>query len=109
VSILLADDEVISRMSARYLGRQGPTDVLAFSQVEGEGMPGSSLLGDVVVSLEAAQRQARRARWSTEEEACLLAVHGVLHLLGWRDQTEAERRKMMRRARYILRSVEGGS
>jgi probable rRNA maturation factor len=96
-------------MSGQYLGRQGPTDVLAFSQVEGEPAPGNGLLGDVVVSLEAAQRQARRAHWSTEEEACLLAVHGVLHLLGWRDDSEAERRKMMRRARYILRSFHGGS
>jgi probable rRNA maturation factor len=107
VSVLLADDEVMSRMNVRYLGREGPTDVLAFSQVQGQKVPGSKLLGDVVVSLEAAQRQARRTRCSTDEEVCLLAVHGVLHLLGWRDGTPAEQRKMMRRARQILRTVRG--
>lgn len=106
VSLLLTDDADIRRLNRTYRGRDEPTDVLAFSQREGEAGALSGLLGDVVISLETADRQAARLGHSLEREVGLLALHGLLHLLGWRDDTAAERARMRRRALRLLNSVE---
>jgi len=100
--IVLADEEMVSDLNRRYLGRDGLTDVMAFGQ---QGGP-APLLGDVVICLPQARRQARPARHSIDKEICLLAIHGILHLLGWDDQTPADRRKMMRRAHEIWRASQ---
>jgi len=93
---------MVCDLNRRYLGRDGTTDVIAFGQAGGP----APLLGDVVVCVSQAQRQARPARNPVEKEICLLAIHGILHLLGWDDQTPADRRKMMRRAHQIWRAAQ---
>jgi probable rRNA maturation factor len=91
------------------MGERGPTDVLSFplhewsvngdgsrlSDDDGIGPPGPLLLGDVVIDLDQALRQAADGDWSVAEELVLLAIHGTLHLVG-HDHAEMEEEERMR-------------
>jgi len=106
VGCLLVTDRRIRALNRRYRGEDFPTDVLAFPQGEGGGPPGHpGLLGDVVISVETAARQAARAGHSLEREAALLLIHGILHLLGHDHATAAERRRMWALQRRLLREA----
>lgn len=83
LSILLTDDEEIHRLNRTYRNRDRPTDVLSFSQREGEFPGPAVVLGDVVISIETAKRQAQERGHSLEGEILELLAHGVLHLLGY--------------------------
>ena len=76
--------KTIAQLNSDYRGIAAKTDVLSFSQLEGEAMPtvGGQLLGDIVISLPTAQAQAQEYGHSLAREVCYLAVHGLLHLLG---------------------------
>lgn len=105
VSIVLTDDAHIHELNRDYRGVDRPTDVLAFSQLEGREFPSDSALvtlGDVVISVETAARQAGEHGHSLQDELDLLTVHGILHLLGYDDQTEEEAEEMRRHERRIL-------
>ncbi len=84
VVVLLTDDREMTSLNTTYRGRRRTTDVLAFSQLEG---PGGSLhpqvLGDIVISVTTAKRQAKQRRASVLDEVTELLVHGLLHLLGY--------------------------
>ncbi len=97
--VTLADDATIRRLHGRYMGDRHATDVLAFD-LQGPGP--SRLLGEVVVSVDTARRQARRVRVPLTLELDLLVVHGVLHLVGYEDGSPAKARAMHERAREIL-------
>ncbi|MCS7234609.1 MAG: rRNA maturation RNase YbeY [Armatimonadota bacterium] len=99
VSVLLADDATVRSLNRTYRGEERTTDVLAFPQ-NGQG----GMLGDVVISVEQAARQARRARHSLAREVALLAIHGTLHLLGYEDHTPPGRRAMWAAQRRLLRA-----
>lgn len=105
VRILLCEDEVSAWFNQRYRGAVGPTDVLAFPQEPGPAEdPAATPLGDVVIAVPTARRQAEEYGWSVAEELALLALHGVLHLLGYRDEQEEERHQMQAaEARYFER------
>lgn len=93
LSILLTDDEEIHELNFKYRGIDRPTDVLSFSQMEGEELieEGDIVqLGDIVISVETAQRQADARGRSLADELELLTVHGVLHLLGYDDQNDED-------------------
>jgi rRNA maturation RNase YbeY len=92
-TIAIIDDEQMALLNFAYRGKNVPTDVLAFSQIEGEDLAseGDESLGDVIISLEVARRQARDGGWKLEEELLRLLVHGFLHLLG--HDHEAGKRK----------------
>jgi len=106
LSIALVDDAAIAALNARYRGRQRPTDVLAFSLLEGEHADRrGKLLGDVVIGLETAAAQARRAHRSLDAEIARLLIHGTLHLLGYDHQTDAEARAMRREERRLWRAL----
>jgi probable rRNA maturation factor len=66
---------------------------------------GVARLGDVVISRAQAERQARRRRWRTSDEIAFLAAHGVLHLLGFEDDTQAGHREMLALGRSALQSA----
>jgi probable rRNA maturation factor len=105
VSIVLTNDSNIHELNRKYRGVDRPTDVLAFSQLEDieilpEEVPVP--LGDIVISVETAVRQAKEHCHSLEEELDLLVVHGVLHLLGYNDETEEEAEEMRNHERKIL-------
>ena len=106
LSVVVTTDAEIHALNRRYAAEDKPTDVLAFSQEEGEefvSAPGELRhLGDVVISLETAERQASEAGHDLDAEMAHLLAHGVLHLLGY-DHTEAdEEREMRDRERAVL-------
>ncbi len=84
ISILLVDDERIKRINQQYLNRSGTTNVISFPFLEGEFWEiNPYLLGDVVISVETALRQAKERGRASEEEINFLLIHGILHLLGY--------------------------
>ena len=84
LSILLTDDKNIRELNKQYRNKNIPTDVLSFSQNEGEenGLE-HNLLGDIVISTSTAMRQSSEHNLSIDEEIVLLLIHGILHLLGF--------------------------
>ncbi len=96
--MLLTDDTQIAQLNKQYRDVDGPTDVLSFSQIEGDddfsGDEGDGLLGDVVISVETAKRQAESAGHPIDDEIDMLLVHGILHLLGY-DHAEPDEEKIM--------------
>lgn len=96
LTLLLADDAYLRELNRHYRGEDQPTDVLSFPA--GEPLPGSEALldylGDIAISVPFAQRQADAAGHDLEAEVQLLAVHGVLHLLG-HDHLEPEEKAAM--------------
>jgi probable rRNA maturation factor len=95
LSLVLTNDEQIHKLNATYRKKDRPTDVLAFAQREAarEGTAGA-LLGDVIVSVPTARRQAMEAKRDVLAEVTMLVAHGLLHLLGWDHDTDARDRKM---------------
>ena len=105
ISIVLVDDERMQELNREYRKADRPTDVLAFSQLEGEPAKAPEdrvALGDVVVSIDTAERQAAEQGHALENELDLLIIHGVLHLLGHDDETEADAAEMRRHEKRIL-------
>ncbi len=97
LSILLTGDDQIRKLNRIYRKKDRPTDVLAFAQREGElGERAGRLLGDVVVSVPTARRQAEAAGRDLGSEVTTLLAHGLLHLLGWDHDTAAKDRAMRR-------------
>ncbi len=84
LSILLVDDPQIEELNQIYLNRSGPTNVIAFPMREGPfGNLNPNLLGDVVISVDTALREADAGEVSAERRMIELLVHGILHLLGY--------------------------
>ncbi len=106
LSIALVGDDEMQTLNAAWRGRERPTDVLSFSMLEGEGAEHrGSLLGDVVIDIETAARQARQRRRGLDEELARLLIHGTLHLLGHDHEADAEARRMQREERRVWRAV----
>jgi probable rRNA maturation factor len=96
VSLRLVDDAAIRALNRDYRNKDRPTDVLAFAQREGPaGTLHAALLGDIVISIDTARRQARRGLYP---ELLHLASHGLCHLLGYDHRDDAEEREMNARA-----------
>ena len=106
LSVTLVDDETMAALNERYRGIAAPTDVLSFSLEEGPHADRrGALLGDVVISLETAARQARRGRRSLEDEVLRLLIHGALHLVGHDHVRADEAREMRAEERRIRRAI----
>ena len=127
VSLLFVDEPSIAALNEQFLGRKGPTDVLAFP-IEDEPLPGGrspdsggsgpgtdaeveplTLLGDVVICPAVAARNAADHGVTVDDELALLVVHGLLHLLGMDHETDRDAEAMERLERELLaRHHEGG-
>lgn len=111
LSIALVDDETIRCLNDTWRGRDEATDVLSFSLLDGAAAEHRGrLLGDVVISLETAARQARARRRSLDEEVTRLLTHGVLHLLGHDHEQDDDARRMAAEERRLWRALreDGG-
>ena len=109
VELTLCGDAEMERLNFDHMGERGPTDVLSFplhewyvddgrshlTDDDGVSPPGAMVLGDVVIDVDQAVRQAAEGSWSVAEELVLLAIHGTLHLLG-HDHAELEEETAMR-------------
>jgi probable rRNA maturation factor len=104
LSILLCDDAVIRALNRRHRGLDRATDVLAFAMAEGHPSPKAapSLLGDVVISVPTATRQANAAGRDPLAEVTVLLAHGLLHLLGLDHRTRLQERRMLARTDLLV-------
>jgi len=118
-SVLYVADEEMREINRMYAGKDRPTDVLSFAMREGESLalppeeesPGE-LLGDLVVSLETAQRQAVKQGHSLRREVAILLIHGTLHLLGYDHHTapgkagQADTARMRQAEKHCIVNLE---
>jgi probable rRNA maturation factor len=105
VTVLLVGERAMRGLNRRWRGKDRPTDVLSFSQREGEGGDlHPDLLGDIVICVPTAKRQAREAGHCLAAELDRLAVHGLLHLAGYEHEDDpVSARAMRRREDAIIR------
>ena len=97
IDVSVVDDAEMHALNLEHRGKDKPTDVLSFALFEGEVMmfPGEDLaLGDLVISIQTAARQAQELGHDLRAELAFLAIHGVLHLLGYDHTRDADRRVM---------------
>jgi len=107
LSIQLVGDREIKSLNRQYRGINRITDVLAFPQREGRFKKvNPELLGDIVISLPRAKIQAKRLGHSFKKEVAILIIHGVLHLLGFTDDSDKKRKEMFRRQKQLMNWLE---
>jgi probable rRNA maturation factor len=105
LSILITNDAGIREINRDWLDKDRPTNVISFAMQEGEGTGvQADLLGDVVISIETAARDAAEAAVPVEHELYFLLLHGILHLLGYDHErgTAAEARRMEAREQELF-------
>ena len=123
LGLVITNQERVQQLNRSYLGKNAPTDVLAFSMLpeplttsefEADSSPfvqppdGVLHLGEVIISYPQAVIQAEEHQHSVKREIAILIIHGVLHLLGYdHDKPELER-QMKTREKEILSCIEGG-
>ena len=106
LSVLVCTDAFIHPLNQTYRNKDKPTDVLSFSQREGDfGFVEDSVLGDVIISLDTAKRHAVEKEHSVEKEMCILLIHGILHLLGYDHIDEGEAEIMEAKERELLDQI----
>ncbi|MCX5727306.1 MAG: rRNA maturation RNase YbeY [Nitrospirae bacterium] len=110
LGIMFVGDQRMRGLNRKYRGKDRTTDVLAFAMRESFTPHASRLtpdmLGDVVIAVPTAARQAKQGQRSLDEELTVLLIHGILHLCGYdHERSEKEARRMHRRERMILRSL----
>ena len=104
LSVLFVSSEHIRRLNARFAGNDYDTDVLVFPMLEDDDP--TTMLGDVVICPEVAQRNAAQLGHDLVTELEALVVHGTLHLLGYDHQGDAEKARMDSRMKEVLNSFE---
>jgi probable rRNA maturation factor len=110
LSVLITDDMEIASLNKQYLGRTGPTNVIAFPMREGEFSDiAPEILGDVVISIETTEREARESNMELETRFSELLIHGILHLLGYdHENDEQQAREMEEKSRELLVLIQKG-
>nr|WP_250564750.1 rRNA maturation RNase YbeY [Adonisia turfae] len=113
INLLLTNDVTIQELNATYRHQDKPTDVLAFAAQETE-IPGAQTiyqtspipLGDLIISVETAQRQRHNDNYSLIQELAWLAAHGLLHLLGWDHPDDAALQNMLEKQHSLLKCID---
>ncbi|HHX53797.1 MAG TPA: rRNA maturation RNase YbeY [Clostridiales bacterium] len=103
VSVTVVDDDRIKELNSAHRGIDSPTDVLSFPLNDGDDI--GEELGDIVISIERADYQAKEYGHSLDRELAFLTVHSTLHLLGYDHMTEEEEKDMFGRQEKILNSM----
>ena len=107
LSILITDDKHIAELNSRFLKRKGPTNVLAFPIREDDpNEPETSMLGDIVISLDAAMRDAIKTGENLTKMTDRLLIHGLLHLLGYSHERLEEAWRMEEETERLLTMIE---
>lgn len=106
LTLILSDDQELQRLNREHLGIDAPTDVLSFPIPYDDPETGTPYLGDILISVPTAERQAKAAGHSLAEEIGLLFVHGILHLLGYDHGTPDEKAAMWQIQDEILTHLE---
>ena len=116
LGLFIAGGEKVQQLNRDYLGKDEPTDVIAFSMLPTKEKPDSPRfisppdgvmhLGEVIISYPQVIRQAEERNHSIEKEITILIIHGVLHLLGYEDEKPELKQKMAAREKEILSYIE---
>jgi probable rRNA maturation factor len=103
LNLRFATDSGIQDMHRQYMNLDTPTDIMTFPHEPDEFSPfGPACGGDIVISVETAAGHAEEAGWALADELLFLALHGVLHLLGWNDAEPDQRVAMLARQSDLL-------
>ncbi len=108
VSLVLADDAMVRELNGQYRGQDKPTNVLSFAALDDGGpvpAEGPVLLGDVIFAYETTAAEAAATGKTLDQHLCHLVVHGILHLLGYDHQNDAEADEMEGLERSLLAAL----
>lgn len=109
LSVMLVDDGRIQELNKRWRNIDRATDVLSFPMLEGDfGSVNPSMLGDIVISIPTALRQAEVAKRGLEQEVAMLLAHGLLHLLGFDHDTREREKIMVRETNRLITAASAG-
>src|SRR5258708_11772854 len=103
ISLAFVDNPTIHRLNQRYLSHDEPTDVLSFPLSEADAR---KLAGELVVGVEVAAKQAERRGHGVHAELALYVIHGLLHLCGYDDKSDAKAKEMRKRERHFLEVLQ---
>lgn len=106
LSVLLTNDREIHALNRLHRDKDKPTDVLSFPLDDEANSEGTRWLGDVVISIDTAERQASGRKRGLLEEVRFLLAHGILHLIGYDHATKAEKREMDAMTRRLVKHAE---
>lgn len=104
ITVLFVNDKDISDLNSIYLGKPEPTDVLSFELTDKKRNK-DYLVADIVISTDASVRNAKIYKTRPTQELLLYAIHGVLHLLGFDDDTAIKQKAMQRKAQQLLLTI----
>ena len=107
IAVVLTTDAHVRDLHRQFMGIDQETDVMTFPH--GEGIGSVERGGDIVISVERAAAQGPEHGQTTREEVEFLAVHGVLHLCGWNDETPEQRERMLLRQTEIIRAFSSAA
>jgi probable rRNA maturation factor len=114
LGLVITGQERVQQLNRSYLGRDEPTDVIAFSMLPAADLThfvtppdGMLHLGEVIIAYPQAVTQAEEHHHSVKREIAILIIHGVLHLLGYEDEKPEKKRQMVAREGEILSYIEG--
>lgn len=107
LSLVLTSDTRIRELNRDYLGKDKPTNVISFAMAEGEfGNIESVMLGDVIVSVDTAYRDAALSGIEPLDEIHYLLIHGILHLIGYDHETRKEGQKMRKKEAELFSALK---
>lgn len=107
INLLFTDDKGIKKLNQKFLGRNEPTDVISFGVKKGRPVKKDlrGFIGEVAISVETAECNAKRFNTTKEREIFLYIIHGILHLLGYEDKGKKEKKAIWDRQDKILEAV----
>jgi len=100
ISVIFCSDEYLAKLNSQYLDATYLTDVITFDYTEGD-----SISGDIFISVERVKGNAKMYKQTESQEMLRVIFHGVLHLCGYKDKTEAEKKQMREKEDYYLQKL----
>ena len=100
LNFLIVDDKRMIHFNKTYLNHNYPTDIITFNTSENK-----KISGDIIISLERVEENAKEYKVGLEEELWRVMVHGLLHLLGYNDKSKEEKEKMRKKENYYLNKI----
>jgi len=105
ITLVLVDDKAIKKINSKWRKKNKTTDVISFAYLEGKKMPLLGVIGDIFISMDTANRQAKEHKHSLEKELQILFTHGLLHVFGFDHQNDSQEKEMEKWAKKILKQV----
>ncbi|MFC1647424.1 rRNA maturation RNase YbeY [Patescibacteria group bacterium] len=102
ITFTLVTDEIIRELNKEHRGIDEPTDVISLSYIDEEEFPGQDMIGEIFISFETAEKQAKKNEMEILDELKFLYVHGILHILGYKHKDEGDFQTMMNLTNQIL-------